>query len=67
MQNNEYYIPCFRKELQDYIDGAWDAYIRVYGYLYTKEQIAFAITNDTIELLNKINIGWSIKDKTKIC
>ena len=61
MQDDEYHIPCFRKELQDYIDGAWDAYNRVYGHLYTTEQIAFIITNDVIKLLNKIDIGWSVK------
>ena len=55
-ENDKYYIRCFRKELQDYVDEAWGAYLRVYGHLYTRDQIVFAITRDVIKLLNKIDI-----------
>ncbi len=61
MAEDKYYIRCFKKELQEYIDGAWDAYGRVYEHIYTKEQIAYVISRDIIRLLEKIKSNGQLR------
>jgi len=64
MQEDRYYIRCFKADLQDYINAMWDAYDRVYGHLFTREEIARIITRDIIMLFACIDKDgqWIVKD-----
>jgi len=61
MIEDEYYVKCFKKEMEKYSSCLYKHTKKMYGHLYSDEQIATLVYNDAVEMFNKISFDLGVK------